>query len=129
MANDICNGRLDTISPARGRIRHRVLRNGISPNRDAASTSVGQSTSAGGMTEKLAKAMVSALSGAGVQRSAVRRSQGADKFAVHVGGQELACMTQAGGIRRFNIEPHATDGRTPGRHTPGLWAQRFRRIS
>ena len=126
MANDICNrAGLDTISAGTAvAFAIECFENGIVTKADTDGIQLrwGDHHAMVAMTEKLAKreGLGDALAD-GVRVAAQKIGRGAEKYAVHIGGQEVGMhdpklISPRGG---FNMASYKMDA-TPGRHTAGF---------
>ena len=132
MVNDICNrAGLDTISA--GTVigfAIELYENGILTKKDTDGIALkwGDHQAMVAMTEKMAKNEgLGAILAQGVKVAAEKIGRGADKFAVHAGGQEIGMhdskLAGMGGptpATRYQMEP------TPGRHTQDFGPGSFR---
>jgi aldehyde:ferredoxin oxidoreductase len=124
MANDICNGSgLDTIST--GSIiafATELYENGILSKKDTDGIDLkwGNHRAMVAMTEKLAKREgVGDILADGVKKAAEKIGKGAEQFAMHIGGQEVAMhspLINATGPWYTAAARYQVDA-TPGRHT------------
>jgi aldehyde:ferredoxin oxidoreductase len=132
MANDICNrAGLDTIS-AGSVIAFAIecFENGVLTKADTDGIDLkwGNHQALVQMTEKLAKAEgLGAILSEGVKAAAEKIGRGAEKFAVHAGGQEPGMhdprlVSPRGG---FTVSQYQMDA-TPGRHTANFGPGSFR---
>jgi aldehyde:ferredoxin oxidoreductase len=126
MCNDICNRYgLDTISA--GTVMGfaiELYENGILTKQDTGGINLkwGDPHALVAMTEKMAKSEgIGAILALGVKAAAEKIGKGAEKYAVHIGGQELgmhdpklAGMGSSMGAARYQMDA------TPGRHTQGF---------
>ena len=131
MANDICNrAGLDTISAGTAvAFAIECYENGIITNKDIGGLDLrwGNHHAMVTMAEMLAKREgIGDVLADGVEVAAQRLGRGAEKFAVHVGGQEVGMhdpklVSPRGG---FNMASYKMDA-TPGRHTAGFGPTSF----
>jgi aldehyde:ferredoxin oxidoreductase len=132
MANDICNrAGLDTISAGTViAFAIECFENGIITKKDTSGIELkwGDHKAMIAMTQQVATAEgFGAILADGVKKAAERIGRGAEKYAVHIGGQELGMhdpklISPFGG---FNISQYQMDA-TPGRHTAGFGPGSFR---
>ncbi len=131
MANDICNrAGLDTIS-AGTTIAFAIecFENGILTKKDTDGIELrwGDHKAMIAMTEKLARRQgLGDILADGVKAAAERIGRGAEKYAVHIAGQEVGMhdpklVSPRGG---FNMASYVMDA-TPGRHTAGFGPSSF----
>jgi aldehyde:ferredoxin oxidoreductase len=132
MCNDICNrAGLDTISAGTVvAFAIECYENGILTKQDTDGIDLkwGNPRSLVAMTEKLARGEgVGAILGEGVKIAAQKIGRGADRFAVHAGGQELGMHDPklAGMGGQTSSARYQMDA-TPGRHTQGFGPGSFR---
>jgi aldehyde:ferredoxin oxidoreductase len=123
MANDICNrAGLDTISAGTAvAFAIECFENGILTKKDTGGVDLkwGDHRAMVAMTQQIARNEgLGAILAQGVKRAAEKIGKGAEKFAVHVGGQEVGMhdprlVTPFGGwtVTRYQMDA------TPGRHT------------
>ena len=126
MANDICNrAGLDTISAGTAiAFAIECYENGILTRKDTDGIKLtwGNHQAMVAMTEKLAKREgIGDVLADGVKTAAQKIGRGAEKFAVHAGGQEVGMhdpklVSPRGG---FSVAQYQMDA-TPGRHTAGF---------
>jgi aldehyde:ferredoxin oxidoreductase len=131
MANDICNrAGLDTISAGTViAFAIECFENGILTQKDTDGIELGWGNHKGmiAITEKLARREgIGDILADGVKVAAERIGRGSEKFAVHVGGQEVGMhdpklVSPRGG---FNISQYQMAA-TPGRHTAGFGPTSF----
>ena len=132
MANDICNrSGLDTISAGTViSFAIELYENGILTKRDTGGVDLkwGNHQSMIAMTEMMARREgIGDILADGVKKAAEKIGKGADKFAVHIGGQELGMhdpklVGMGGGMGAARYQMDAT----PGRHTQGFGPGGFR---
>jgi len=134
MANDICNrAGLDTISAGTViSFATELFENGILTKRDTGGIDLkwGNHQAMIAMTQMMARREgVGDILADGVKRAAERIGKGADKFAVHIGGQELGMhdprVVGMGGPGSPSAARYQMDA-TPGRHTQGFGPTGFR---
>jgi len=131
MANDICNRYgLDTISAGSViAFAIELYENGIITTKDTGGIELtwGNHRALVAMTEKMAKREgIGDLLAEGVKVAAEKIRKGAEKFAVHIGGQEVGMhdpkLSGFGGTPWARYQMDAT----PGRHTQGFGPSSFR---
>ncbi|OGO39735.1 MAG: hypothetical protein A2147_05580, partial [Chloroflexi bacterium RBG_16_57_8] len=134
MANDICNrAGLDTISAGTViAFAIECFENGVLTKKDTDGIDLkwGDHRALVAMTEKLGKGEgLGEILGLGVKAAAERIGRGAEKFAVHAGGQEVGMhdpkMVGFGGPGSPSAARYQMDA-TPGRHTQGFGPSGFR---
>lgn len=126
MANDICNrAGLDTISAGTVvAFAIECYENGILTKKDTGGADLkwGNHQAMVAVTQMMAEGKgLGAVLANGVKKAAEKIGKGAEKYAVHIGGQELGMhdpklISPFGG---FNISQYQLDA-TPGRHTAGF---------
>jgi len=124
MANDICNrAGMDTISAGTTvAFAMELYENGILTNKDTAGIDLkwGNHQAMVAMTEKIAnREGLGDILADGVKRAAEKIGRGAEKFAVHIGGQELGMhdpKIPGTGRQSLKAARYLMDA-TPGRHT------------
>jgi len=132
MVNDICNrAGLDTISAGTTiGFAIELYENGILTDKDTDGIELrwGNHKAIVAMTEKLAKREgLGDMLADGVKRAAEKIGKGAEKFAVHIGGQELGMhdpkliISSRASTRAANYQMDAT----PGRHTANFGTLNF----
>ena len=131
MANDICNrAGLDTISAGTAvAFAIECYENGILTKKDTDGIDLrwGNHQAMVAMADKLAKREgLGDVLADGVKVAAQKIARGAEKFAVHVGGEEVGMhdpklVSPRGG---FNVASYQMDA-TPGRHTAGFGPSSF----
>ena len=132
MANDICNrAGLDTISAGTViAFAIECYENGILTKKDTDGIDLkwGDHQSMIAMTEKLARNEgIGAILAQGVKVAAERIGRGADKLAVHAGGQELGMHDpKLAGFGGWSASARYQMDATPGRHTQGFGPTSFR---
>jgi aldehyde:ferredoxin oxidoreductase len=132
MANDICNrAGLDTISAGTVvAFAIECYENGILTKRDTGGIDLkwGDHQAMVAMTEKLARNEgLGAILAQGVKRAAEKIGRGAEKFAVHVGGQEVGMHDpKLAGFGGWESSARYQMDATPGRHTQGFGPNSFR---
>ncbi len=132
MANDLCNrAGLDTISAGTVvAFAIECYENGVLTRRDTGGINLkwGDHQAMVSMTEQLAKNEgLGAILALGVQRAAEKIGNGADKFAVHVGGQEVGMHDpKLAGFGGWESSARYQMDATPGRHTQGFGPGSFR---
>jgi aldehyde:ferredoxin oxidoreductase len=130
MANDICNRYgLDTISAGTViAFAIECYENGIITKKDTGGIELkwGNHKAMVAMTEKLGKREgLGDVLADGVKRAAGKIGKGSEKFAVHIGGQELGMHDpKLGGFGGMPYVRYQLDA-TPGRHTAGFGAGGF----
>ena len=130
MANDICNrDGLDTISAGTViAFAIECYENGIITKKDTGGLELkwGNHKAMVAMTEKLGKREgLGDVLADGVKRAAEKIGKGAEKFAVHIGGEELGMHDpKLGGFGGMPYVRYQLDA-TPGRHTAGFGAGGF----
>jgi aldehyde:ferredoxin oxidoreductase len=132
MANDICNrAGLDTISAGTVvAFAMECFENGILTAKDTGGVDLkwGNHQAMVAVTRQLAENKgLGAILAQGVKKAAEKIGRGADKFAVHIGGQELGMhdprlVAPFGG---WSVSQYQLDA-TPGRHTAGFGPGSFR---
>ncbi len=132
MANDICNrAGLDTISAGTAvAFAIECYENGILTKKDTGGADLkwGNHQALVAVTQMMAEGKgLGAILANGVKKAAEKIGKGAEKYAVHIGGQELGMhdpklISPFGG---FNISQYQLDA-TPGRHTAGFGPGSFR---
>jgi len=132
MANDICNrAGLDTISAGTAvAFAIECYENGILTKKDTGGADLkwGNHQALVAVTQMMAEGKgLGAILANGVKKAAEKIGKGAEKYAVHIGGQELGMhdpklVSPFGG---FNISQYQMDA-TPGRHTAGFGPGSFR---
>jgi aldehyde:ferredoxin oxidoreductase len=132
MANDICNrAGLDTISAGTVvAFAIECFENGILTKKDTGGADLkwGNHQAMVAVTQMIAEGKgLGAVLANGVKKAAEKIGKGAEKYAVHIGGQELGMhdpklVSPFGG---FNISQYQLDA-TPGRHTAGFGPGSFR---
>jgi len=132
MANDICNrAGMDTISAGTVvAFAIECYENGILTKRDTGGIELrwGDHQAMIAMTEKVAQNEgVGDILAQGVKVAAERIGNGADKFAVHAGGQELGMHDpKLAGFGGWSSSARYQMDATPGRHTQGFGPSSFR---
>lgn len=121
MANEICNkAGIDTISTAAAvAFAIECYENGILTKEDTDGLEMtwGNHRSIVAMTEKIAgNDGIGALLAQGVKKAAEKIGKGSEKYAMHVGGQELPAHDPKAG---FHFATTYRMDATPGRHTQG----------
>ena len=131
MANDICNrAGIDTISTGTAvGFAIELYENGILTNKDTDGIELkwGSHAAIVAITEKVAKREgIGEVLADGVKIAAEKIGKGAEKFAIHVGGQELGMHDPR--LPRLDIPVAARYqmDATPGRHTAGFGPSGFR---
>ena len=132
MANDICNrAGLDTISAGTVvAFAIECYENGILTKKDTGGIDLrwGDHKAMVEMTELVARNEgLGAILAQGVKRAAERIGKGADKFAVHAGGQEVGMHDpKLAGFGGWESSAKYQLDATPGRHTQGFGPASFR---